>query len=187
MRYGRTIAEAVFQMGPLAVLGASLLAPCFAGDVTTQVGKDADFSRYKTYQWLPTRLLTKTGLIENDPEFTALVKQAVNRELSKRGLEEVAEGGDLQVTTTGLAVSVPQLEAVVFMPTTNPAYASQPVHTIGRYNKQGTLVVTLIDSRSKKGAWAGMVTKALDNKPGSGGKKIDKATADLFKKYPSTK
>jgi hypothetical protein len=174
-------------IGPVALLCALALTPCFAGKVITQVGKDADFSRYKTYQWLPTRLLAKTGLIENDPAFTALVKEAVNRELDKRGMREVSEGGDLQIATTGFSVSVPQVEALITTGGGDPLFGTQPIGTVGRYNKEGTLVVNLIDSRTKRSAWAGMVTDSLDNKPGSGSKKISKGTADLFKKYPVQK
>ena len=171
----------------MAVLCAALLTPCFGGKIKTQVGQDADFSSYKTYQWLPTKLLAKTGLLDNDPEFTALVKEAVNREMAKLGLKEVIEGGDLQVVAFGSSVSTPQLEGYLYVSTVDPAYAVQPIQSFGRYNKEGTLVINLIDSRSKKSAWAGMVTKTIDNKPGSGAKKISGATADLFKKYPTAK
>jgi hypothetical protein len=58
---------------------------------------------------------------------------------------------------------------------------------MGRYNREGTLVVNLIDTRTKKSAWVGMVQESIDNKPGAGRKKLPSAAAKLFKKYPSTK
>lgn len=164
-----------------------LVTPCFADKVVSQTGENVDFSRFQTFQWLPTKLLAKTGLLENDPTFTPLVKEAVNRELEKRGLREVADGGDLQVAVTGLSVSVPQVEALIYSAGPDPLFSAQPIQTVGRYNKQGTMVVNLIDSRTKKTAWAGMVTGALDNKPGSGAKKVGEAAAKMFKKYPAPK
>jgi len=78
------------------------------------------------------------------------------------------------------------IQKIIFQGNINMMYA-MPVATMGRYNKQGTLVVSLIDSRTKEATWAGMVTESLDNKPGSGQKKIGKAAEDLFKKYPAVK
>jgi len=168
------------------VVGLWLLAPCFAGKVQTWAGKDADFSRYKTYQWLPPKVLTKTGVVENDRDIAPLIKEAVNRELAQKGLKEVAEGGDLQVSTLALAESIPQLEAVIFPGNIALDYAT-PVATMGRYNREGTLVVNLIDAKTNKSAWFGMAKETIDNKPGAGKKKIAPAAAKLFKKYPNPK
>ncbi|MFL6352522.1 MAG: DUF4136 domain-containing protein [Bryobacteraceae bacterium] len=147
--------------------------------------KQTDFSRYKTYQWLPPKLLAKTGVEENDPEFAPLIKDAVNRELSRKGLKEVPEGGDLSVSTLALAESIPQLEGFIFAGAT-PDFFTAPMATVGRYNREGTLVVNLIDTRTQKSAWCGMAKETIDNKPGAGKKKVGPAAAKLFKKYPKT-
>src|SRR5688572_18751732 len=98
----------------LAVIAALLPQQCFAGKVRTQIAPGADMARYKTYQWLPTRALKKTGLVENDPILTPLIKEAVNRELTKRGLTEVAAGADLQVAAGVMTHANAQVEAVWF-------------------------------------------------------------------------
>jgi hypothetical protein len=58
---------------------------------------------------------------------------------------------------------------------------------IGRYNKEGTLVVNLIDPKTKKSAWAGLARETLKNEAGSGRDKIDKAATRIFEKYPIKK
>lgn len=58
---------------------------------------------------------------------------------------------------------------------------------MGRYNKEGTLAINLIDTRTKQSAWVAMATDSLANKPGSGAKKIPGATAAMFRKYPTKK
>jgi hypothetical protein len=98
----------------LSLLSLSLLTPCFARKVKTSPGEHIDFASYKTYQWLPTKALTSGGIVENEPTTTPAVKEAVNRELTARGLTEVAQGGDLQVSTIVFAEHFPQLEAVFF-------------------------------------------------------------------------
>jgi len=65
-----------------------------------------------------------------------------------------------------------------------------PVATIGRYNRQGTLYLNLIDRLAKKSAWFAMVTDSLPNgtlNPEQIRAKLDKAAADIFKKYPVKK
>jgi len=122
-------------------------------------------------------------MVENDPEFAPLIKDAINGELSRKGLKEVPEGGDLQVSALALAQSIPQLEGFIFTGAT-PDFFTAPVATVGRYNREGTLVVNLIDTKTQKSAWCGMAKESIDNKPGAGKKKIGPAAAKLFKKYP---
>lgn len=170
----------------LALLCATLLQPCFAGKAKTFVGENVNFASFKTYQWMPTRALAKSGIVEDDPVLSPIIKASVNRELVARGLKEVPEGGDLQVITCALNTYVPQLEAVIFPGYMAMDYAT-PIATMGRYNREGTLAISLVDSRTKKFAWAGLITESIDNKPGAGAAKIPKATEKLFAKYPVKK
>ncbi len=175
-----------FRAGAVSLLCASILDPCFAGKIKTFVGSNVDFASYKTYQWLPTKVLGSTGVVEDDPTLSPIIRSAVNRELTARGLKEVPEGGDLQVVTFALNAYIPQLEAYIF-PTGVPYDYPIQVAAMGRYNREGTLAINLIDSRTKKSAWAGMITESIANKPNAGAKKIPKATETLFKKYPVKK
>ena len=166
---------------------ALVATACWGGEVKAFASGSADFSRYKTYQWLPSKALTKAGIIENEPTVGPIVEKAVKGELAKKGLTEVSEGGDLQVATLVLAESVPQLEAVLFgslelAPGT--AWGMSPIGTIGRYNRQGSLAVNLIDPHTNKGVWAGIATRSI-GKPSQNARNIEKAAEELFKKYPS--
>ena len=49
---------------------------------------------------------------------------------------------------------------------------------------EGTLVVDIFDSQSKKLIWRGKATEALSTKPEKNAEKLDKTVADLFKKFP---
>ncbi len=166
-----------------------MLTPCFAGKPKAFAGKGANFASYKTYSWLPTRVLAASGIVENDKTADPLMRAAINAELTARGLTEVPEGGDLQVSAIILTTSVPQLEAVLFAGSIYDYgldYAT-PTATMGRYNREGTLAINLIDTKTKKSAWAGLITENIDNKKGAGLKKIAPATKKLFSKYPGTK
>jgi hypothetical protein len=160
---------------------------CLGSDVKAFASKNADFSRYKTYQWLPSKALTKAGIVENEPTVGPIIEKAVKQELAKKGLTEVSEGADLQVATLVLAESVPQLEAVLFgsfEPLSGTSWGMSPIGTVGRYNRQGSLAVNLIDPHNNTSVWAGIATRAL-GKPSQNAKNIEKAASQLFKKYPA--
>jgi hypothetical protein len=169
---------------PLLVIASLLtVSTCFGGKVQSYVGKDVDFSKSKTYQWLPIKVLTKTGIVENDDVAAPLIRDAVNRELALKGLREVEKGGDLEVSVLALNESIPQLEAVIMPAGAAALDYAQPIGTMGRYNKEGTLVVNLIITGTPRFAWLGIAKESISNKPGSGLKKIDNAATALFKKY----
>src|SRR5262249_43707574 len=88
LRCGRAVTIAAFG---ILFAGAGL-----AGDVKAFANPDSNFGSYKTYRWLPTKVLSKAGIVEDDPALSAVIKTAVNRELAARGLTEVVEGGDLE-------------------------------------------------------------------------------------------
>ena len=164
----------------------SLMLPVFAAKVKSQVGKDANFAAYKTYQWLPPKVLTKTGVIEDHP-LNPLVKEIVGQQLASKGLTEVADGGDLLVQVFVFTEPSPQLEAV-FMAGMDPYMMyGTPVATMGRYNHEGSLLLNLIERQSNKSAWSAMATKTLPKpplKPDEVRKKLGQAAADIFEKYP---
>jgi hypothetical protein len=57
------------------------------------------------------------------------------------------------------------------------------VATVGRYNKEGSLGVALIDTSTKKTVWMAMATKSYGKQSQLEGK-VNKAVADMFSKYP---
>jgi hypothetical protein len=172
------------QFAVLLLMAAGPLPErCFAGKVRVELMPGADFARYKTYQWLPPKVLASTGVVEDPPVIGLAMKDAINRQLVNKGLREVAEGGDLQVSALALRESIPQLEAVVFGGP-DMMYA-EPIAMMGRYNHEGTLIVNLIDTKTKKSAWVGMAKETIDRGEGTGLKKLPGAAAKLFKKYPS--
>jgi hypothetical protein len=167
---------AVLALGPFPQCG-------YAGKARTHLVPGVDISQYKTYQWLPTRVLRNTGLVENDHVLTPLIKEAVNRELAQLGLTEVSEGADLQIAAGITTHALAQVEAVFFAGPSDLDFAT-PIATMGRYNHKGSLIVNLIDTRTKKSVWAGVAEEDIHKTPGAGQKKIAKAARNLFKKFP---
>ncbi len=147
----------------ILLISGMLLASIVVAKVQVVSPKGVNFTQYHTYQWFPPRILKKTGLVDDDDVVAPLIKKAINNEMAKRGFTLVTDGADIQVATWALREAIPQLEAFIY-----PAGGYQygfgiPIATLGRYNHEGTLVVNLIDAKTKKSAWAAASTKSLDS------------------------
>jgi hypothetical protein len=179
--------------GLILLILLSLTTVLSAAKVKAYPGSNVDMNGYKTYQWSPPRVLTKTGVVEDHPA-NPVLKEAVGRELVQRGLSEVADGADLEIQAWILTESIPQLEAmivgaVMVQPGTYMTIGA-PGPTISRYNRQGSLYLNLIDRRAKKSAWFAMATDSLPNRTLNAEQiraKLDKAASGIFKKYPVKK
>jgi len=129
---------AVKLSNQVVLAGALLVAGFFTADgtvhaiVKTRAAQNVDFSHYRSYEWLPPRVLLNTGLEEEDAVVAAMIKAAVGQELSLRGLQELPSGASIQVAT------------------------------IGRYSHRGTLVVNLIDQATQRSVWVGLATGRFD-------------------------
>ncbi len=171
----------------LALLAAVLLVPLAApGKVKIFDSKKHNVANYKTYHWLPPRVMTRYGLVEDDALFAPMIKQAVNRELARKGYLEVAEGGELEVSTGGFGRTSSQLEGFLVQWGFDSYYWAWGVTSatpVTRVNKQGTFVIVLVDVKTKEGVWGGLAT-AMIGKPESVGKSIDKAAKRILKKLP---
>jgi len=170
------------------VLLISTSAPAIAGDVRAFPVNGVDLAAYRTYRLLPPKVMTKSGLHEDEPTVGPLIRGALSRELTGKGLSEVSEGADLEIASAATAVSIPQIEALIYNwiggGTSNTGTA--PLATLGRYNKEGTLYVNFIDPRTNRSVWLGISTRAL-GKPSNLEGDINKAIQALFKKYPAIK
>ena len=160
-----------------------------AGEVQVFPAQGIDLTHFTTFKMLPVRVLTGSGVLENDPDVSPLIYSALRKELTKKGLKEVSEGGGLEVSAGALVVSLPQVEAVIYNFYNLPGdtnWGTDPITTIGRYNREGTLIVNLIDPAAKKSVWLGFAKRAL-GRPSNRKRDLDKAARDLFKKYPAPK
>jgi len=164
----------------------STSAVALAANVGAFPANGVDLSVYKTYKVLPPKVMTRSGLQEDEPTIGPLIREALRKGLSAKGLAEVTGQADLEIASLVTAVSIPQLEALIYSWTyegTSIA-GTAPIASIGRYNREGTLYVNFIDPRSNKGVWLGISTRAL-GKPSNREKDINKAAEAMFKKYPA--
>lgn len=153
--------------------------PCFAQKVNVDAAEDADFSKYRTYQYQ-----------NGTPVPSALMDQrviaAIEYHLAMKGFEKVNSNPDLVVTYHASTREEQTITTDHFgtgygrYRGTGMGSSTSRVHT---YTK-GTLVIDIWAATEKALLWRGTATDTLSNKPEKNEKKINKSCEKLFKKFP---
>lgn len=176
-------------------IGLLVLVLLFTSNTEAQVksdyDKNVDFSQFKTYTfggWAKDsdKILT--------PFDKKRITDAMAKELSDRGMKYVEQNGDVEIT----------LFIVVNQKTSTSAYTNYN-STMGYRGRwgwgmggagyatttysendylEGTFVVDMYDSTSKKLIWQGVITSVVTEKPEKREKSIPKKVKKLMKKYP---
>ena len=170
------------------VLLASALFSSVSNAQKTSAGYDqnANFSSSKTFAF------DKSGA--RNPFVNNMIVEAVERELTSRGLTKVDADPDLLVVY--LAATGPNLQvaSVPFYTVVNPAYSGM----VGSASMTmwdvttGTLVIDLFDRKAERTVFRGSTTEVLQRAPSADpaadaklvSKPINKGIAKIFKKYP---
>lgn len=145
-----------------------------------------DFSNYKTFAF------DKEGA--RNPYVNALIVQAIERELTSRGLTKVDADPDLKVVYLAATVPNLQVQNVPFYHVVNPAYSGMVGSaTMNMWDvTTGTLVIDLLDRKTDRTVFRGTITDVLQRAPSADlkadaktvAKPINKGVAKIFKKYP---
>lgn len=155
----------------------------------TEVGydKQADFTQFKTYSWVPLRRQVERPLL------VANIQGAIDEQLRKKGFQKVESDPDLLVSAAGNIGmegaftaadprypgygGYPPLNATVWTGPVSPA----PAPLVGK----GVLIVDVIDAKQKHLVWRGTIKENLDpNKKSEAFEQVNRAIAKLFSKYP---
>jgi hypothetical protein len=170
----------------LLVVGAG---SAVAQEVRYDFDKDKDFTKYKTYKWVPIK-----GADQPDSLTAKKLTDAMNAEFAAKGLTETdSNNADLYI---GFQTAVGTEKQFTSYNTgwgygagwgggwygggTGMTYGSTSTIYIGQ------LDVSIYDAALKQLVWRGAVSKTLDPKanPDKKQKNITKAVQKLLKKYP---
>jgi hypothetical protein len=161
-----------FVMTGLLCLGT--LAP--AQDVRFDYDRSANFSGYKTYQWVDLKSGSATNQLMDQN-----IKRAIDSELAGKGLQRVESGGDLQVRYQAAIDQEKQFDGWG----AGPRFWGSTRVTSSTI-EIGKLVVDMFDPAKNQLVWRGFAEKTLDIKkdPDKNYQSLQKAMAKLFKNYP---
>jgi len=184
-----------FAMKKIALFSTALFLLLAAGlavaqDVRYNFDKDTDFSKFKTYKWVPMKDAAKV-----DDLLDKQIKEAVDAELAKKGLTKTdADMADLYI---GYQVGIGTEKQFTsydsgwgYGPGWHGGgwYGGGGGMTTGQTSTiyVGQLAVDMNDSKNHDLVWRGLVSKTIDPKakPDKQQKNLAKAVAKLLKNYP---
>ena len=172
----------------LAAVVLCLITPAaFAQKVKVDVDSTAGFASYKTFAW-------DKGMVARNPIISKMIVDAVESELTKRGLTRVEANPDLKVAVAA-AVGM-DIQAV------GPTWNNAKYQAWGGYTNPaalmnittGTLLIDLVDAKSDRSVFRGVAKETLNRSASadpaadarSVEKLIKKSVSKMFKKYPTT-
>ena len=184
-------------IGMRVVVGLCLLltvSAALAANVNVDFDKDTEFSKYKTYAFAEGTPTPETLTNQR-------IEKAIEAQLAAKGLTKVASNADLTVVYHCSVTQKTQLN------TTNlgswgwgpgwrrgwgwgggwrGAWGGLGGNAITQVEQipEGTLIVDIGDSASKKYIWRGTATSTLSSNQGKNAKTIDQEVKKMFEKFP---
>jgi hypothetical protein len=146
----------------------------FAQQVHFDYDRSANFSAYKTYQWVDYKpVAVSDQLLDQD------VKRAVDEQLAGKGLRRVDTGGELLVGYQKALSKEKEFDSL-----------GPGLFWGGRITSStidiGSLGIGLFDASTRRLVWRGSAAQTLDIKkdPDKNFHNLEKAMAKLFRNYP---
>jgi hypothetical protein len=173
-------------IGVIVLVGTIFCSLAQAQKTSAAHDENVDFSNFKTFAF------DKSGA--RNPFVNAMIVQAIERELTSRGLTKVETDPDL--TVVYLAATGPDMQVanIPFYHVVNPAYSGMIFSaTSQRWDvMHGTLVIDLFDRKTDRVVFRGTISEVLQRAPTADLqgdaktvlKPINKGVAKIFKKYP---
>jgi len=166
-----------------------------AQDVRYDFDKDKDFSKYKTYKWVPIK-----GADQPDELTAKRITDAVDAELATKGLTKTdSDNADLYVGYQTAVGTEKQYTSYNTGWGYGPGwgggwYGYGGMNTSTTYGSTSTVYIgqldlSMYDPAAKQLVWRGVASKTLDPKakPEKKDKNVVKAVQKLLKKYPPEK
>jgi len=159
----------------------------FAHKVRVDYDHSVNFAKYKTFMWVE-KPQTENPLMDDR------IVNAVNAQLSARGLELVTTNADMSIKATQSIQAIPIFNTIYdgggwggpcwgacWGWGGGPGFATTYVNTY----LEGTTTVDLFDTASGKAIWRGVATGGVSSKPEKNSAKTAKVITEMFEGYPS--
>lgn len=171
----------------LGLLFAASLAGCAspgtgassAADIKTQVSTEAKFGTYQTYSWL-------TQPEGASAEGSQFIVSAIDAQLQQRGWRQ-AENADIAVRVQVATAEKQTVESVYNAAGGGYGWMAGmgAMTTRAVAYREGTMVVDLFDTASKRGVWRATASGALPSSQTHTKELVGKVVQDMFAKLPS--
>lgn len=176
----------------VTALAVVLMAACASVDITHDWDVTADFSRYRTYDWMPSQPAPQTAdaaaALSHNTLLDRRIRAAVDAALAARGLHADAAGPDVRVLYhTGIEEKMDITDWGYVYSGEYWGWAGRDIDV--QNFTDGTLVVDLVDAETKQLVWRGVATGEVhpDRSPAERDRAMQELVAKMFEKYPPTR
>lgn len=143
--------------------------------VTVDYDETIDFGNYRTYAW-------KNGTPASSPQVQSYIEQAINDALQSGRLSQSTGAPDLYaVVHASMKREQEKGEGWFGYSAATKKWGMQ--HDTIKF-EVGTLLVDLVEAKSKELGWRGLATKTLSKKPDNPESLNAKAIKKMFKRFP---
>ena len=171
---------------PLLLLMTVLIsATAYAQKVNVDYDKQAVFSAYKTYSW-------GEGTPAKNPLGHQRIVAGIEAQLAAKGWTKVESDSDVVVIYSAATTTDVQINTFDSGGAWGGyrrgwgGYGGGMSTTTVQKILVGQLIVDMADVKNKQFVWRGTASDTLSDNPEKNQKKLDKALAKMFKKFPPT-
>jgi len=164
----------------------ALAGPALAQSINTNYVPGTDFSKYRTYRWVPVPGATAVDQISDTQ-----IKQSVDKQLSAKGLtKKDSDPADLYI---GYQAAVDQEKQLNAFGSPGWGWRVGGVGGMATVTTStvdvGTLTLDFYDPTAKQLLWRGSATETVGktNSPEKKEEHLDKAASKLLKNFPPKK
>jgi len=168
------------------VLFFALLIGCASMNVQSEHDEAADFSTYKTWDWLPASPDAPADSFYVDAFADTRIRNAVEKTLREKGYEKSSESPDFLVNYHAALQDNLTVTQVSDTYRNNP-YAEFDWTSTYTYEWQvGTLILDFFDARTKRLAWRASVQAEVRQTDNVEMKedRVNKAVKEMLSKFP---
>lgn len=173
-------------MAGLTLVLIFTLAGCATMNVGSHVERGINFAQFTTYDWTPADALpVGDPRLDNNPFFRDYLQGAIEKQLAKKGYRRVSGApADLLLHYHATVNQRMEINAA----DRQAGYCFQDCQPQVIEYEQGTLVLDVVDARSKKVIWRGWaqdsVQGIIDDQERLE-RQVDKAVTRLFERFPT--
>ncbi|MGC3999287.1 MAG: DUF4136 domain-containing protein [Anaeromyxobacter sp.] len=174
-----------------AVLLALALSGCATLKVQSEYDAAAPYASYHRYRWVAATPGEEQAPAMRDPAVRALVMRAIDRELQAKGLLPAGAEEQPDLLVSALGWSKDEIQVNSYGYGYSATYMRGPAAvgvgspggvTVNSY-RDGTLILDLVDAKTRQVVWRGTATDTLDD-PSEVRELIDNAVHKLLGSYP---
>jgi len=156
----------------------ALFISCSTVKVNHEYNSGADFTAYKSYDWLP---VPKRNM--KNSHITEKIKFVLSRELESKGIKKVSHGADFMIALHGVHHGFIFYEDYVYLSDNYKPYLDRRIQDFTQY--RNNLIVDFIDTGTKDIVFRGIADAFItDIAPERLDKSINEAVTGILDNFP---